>query len=142
MIPKSKTYLGASGRLFLATTLLVLTVTLLTAASALGPQPELQPRKKAGRIVRASWYGPKFHGKIMANGQPFNMHALTVAHRTIPLGTRLILKNPRNGKKVKVRVTDRGPFVRGRQLDVSYAVAQQLGFVEQGVARLRMQILG
>lgn len=95
-----------------------------------------------GRTVIASWYGARFHGKIMASGRPFNMHALTVAHRYLSLGTRLMLINPRNGRRALVRVTDRGPYVRGRQLDVSYAVACRLGFVDRGVTRLKMKVVG
>ncbi|MDD3581570.1 MAG: septal ring lytic transglycosylase RlpA family protein [Desulfobacca sp.] len=90
----------------------------------------------------ASWYGAKFHGRRMANGHRFNMYDLTVAHRTLPLGTELLLTNPHNGRQVEVRVTDRGPHVRGRQLDVSYEVARRLYFVSRGVTRLEMQILG
>jgi rare lipoprotein A (peptidoglycan hydrolase) len=105
-------------------------------------KPKRVPKRGPGRIVVASWYGTKFHGKPMASGQPFNMHKLTVAHRTIPLGTKLLLTNPRNGRQVQARVLDRGPHVRGRQLDVSYAVACRLGFINRGVARLRMVILG
>ncbi|MFP3868465.1 MAG: septal ring lytic transglycosylase RlpA family protein [Desulfobacteraceae bacterium] len=93
-------------------------------------------------MVVASWYGPKFHGLTMANGQRFDMYRLTVAHRTLPLGTKLVLINPRNGKKVKARVSDRGPYIHGRQLDVSYEVARQLHFVRRGVTRLEMQVIG
>jgi len=98
------------------------------------------PAGGLGRYALASWYGPKFHGKTMANGERFNMHALTVAHKRLPLGTRLILTNPDNGEQVKVKVTDRGPYVAGRQLDVSYRVAWELGFVKQGLSRLHVKI--
>ena len=93
-----------------------------------------------GRYVLASWYGPKFHGKTLANGQRFNMHALTVAHKSLPLGTGLILTNPDHGEQVQVKVTDRGPYVTGRQLDVSYRVAKELGFVKQGLSQLHLKI--
>lgn len=106
------------------------------------PVVRMAPKQNPVHTVVASWYGPQFHGKTMASGRPFNMHALIVAHRTIPLGTRLLLTNPRNGRRVKVRVMDRGPYIRARQLDVSYAVACRLGFVNRGVARLQMRILG
>jgi rare lipoprotein A len=75
----------------------------------------------------------------MANGQRFDMFANTAAHRTLPLGTKVDLTNPANGRTATVEVTDRGPFIRGRNLDVSYGVARKLGIVEQGVAKLRMQ---
>jgi rare lipoprotein A (peptidoglycan hydrolase) len=98
------------------------------------------PAGGLGRYALASWYGPKFHGKTMANGKRFDMHALTVAHKRLALGTRLILTNPDNGEQVKVKVTDRGPYVAGRQLDVSYRVARKLGFVKKGLSRLHVKI--
>jgi rare lipoprotein A len=96
------------------------------------------PASKAGTMVTASWYGAQHAGKRMANGSPFNMHDDTVAHRSLPLGTKLRLTNPENGRSVVVEVTDRGPFVAGRTLDISYGVARKLGMVNSGVARLRM----
>ncbi len=93
---------------------------------------------RAGTLVVASWYGANHQGKTMANGQPYNMYADTAAHRTMPLGTKVNLTNPANGHTATVEITDRGPFIRGRSLDVSYAVAKKLGMVEQGVAKLRM----
>lgn len=93
-----------------------------------------------GRVVTASWYGPRHHGKLMANGQPFDMHADTVAHPTLPLGTRLRLTNPANGRAAEVRVTDRGPFIPGRNLDLSYGVARKLGVVQAGVSKLYLEI--
>ncbi len=92
-----------------------------------------------GRLVVASWYGASHHGQEMANGQPFNMYADTAAHRSLPLGTYLELTNPRNGQSALVEVTDRGPFIQGRSLDISYGVARKLGVVQQGVARLLMK---
>ncbi|MFZ5452196.1 MAG: septal ring lytic transglycosylase RlpA family protein [Thermodesulfobacteriota bacterium] len=94
---------------------------------------------RAGKLVVASWYGANHVGKPMANGQPFDMYADTAAHKTLPLGTKLQLTNPANGRTTTVEITDRGPYIRGRNLDVSYGVARKLGMVEQGVAKLRMQ---
>jgi rare lipoprotein A len=74
----------------------------------------------------------------MANGHPFNMYANTAAHRTLPMGTKVNLTNPANGHTATVEITDRGPFIRGRNLDVSYGVAKKLGMVDAGVAKLRM----
>jgi len=99
---------------------------------------EKQVAARAGKLVVASWYGANHAGKRMANGQPFDMYADTAAHRSLPMGTRLQLTNPANGRTATVEVTDRGPFIRGRNLDVSYGVARKLGMVEQGVAKLRM----
>lgn len=93
---------------------------------------------QAGTLVTASWYGANHQGKTMANGHPYNMYANTAAHRTLPFGTKLDLTNPANGRTATVEITDRGPFIRGRNLDVSYSVAKKLGMVQQGVAKLRM----
>jgi rare lipoprotein A len=93
---------------------------------------------QAGTLVVASWYGANHVGKPMANGRPFDMYADTVAHRTLPMGTKLHLTNPANGRSADAEVTDRGPYIEGRNLDVSYGVARKLGMVQQGVAKLRM----
>jgi rare lipoprotein A len=93
---------------------------------------------RAGTLVTASWYGANHQGKTMANGHPFNMYADTAAHRTLPMGTKVNLSNPANGRTATVEITDRGPFIRGRNLDVSYGVAKKLGMVDAGVAKLRM----
>jgi rare lipoprotein A len=93
---------------------------------------------RAGTLVTASWYGSNHHGQPMANGRPFNMYADTAAHRTLPFGTKVNLTNPANGHTATVEITDRGPFIRGRNLDVSYGVAKKLGMVEAGVTKLRM----
>ena len=86
--------------------------------------------------MRASWYGPKFHGKITANGEVYDQMAYTAAHKSMRFGTLLKLTNKRNGKSVMVRINDRGPYIPGRQLDVSKAVAMDLGMIYNGVARL------
>lgn len=93
---------------------------------------------RAGTLVVSSWYGANHHGQTMANGRPFNMYADTAAHRTLPMGTKLNLTNPANGRTATAEVTDRGPFIQGRNLDVSYGVARKLGMVEQGVVKLQM----
>lgn len=80
----------------------------------------------------ASWYGPGFHGRLTANGERFNQNELTAAHKTLPFGTRVLVENPRTGKQVVVRINDRGPFVKGRVIDLSKAAAQVLGMVQRG----------
>ncbi|RRD58183.1 septal ring lytic transglycosylase RlpA family protein [Comamonadaceae bacterium OH2545_COT-014] len=80
----------------------------------------------------ASWYGPGFHGRTTANGERFNMHELTAAHKTLPFGTRVLVHNPRNGKQVVVRINDRGPYARGRIIDLSYAAAKAVGLKSRG----------
>lgn len=110
------------------------------------PAPEAlkaaSPKTQGGSgLVRASWYGPHHHGRLMANGKPFDMFADTAAHRTLPLGTRLRVTNPDNGRSVEVAVTDRGPYVPGRTLDLSLGAARKLGVVEAGVSRLQVENL-
>jgi len=91
--------------------------------------------------VVASWYGAEHHGRPMANGAPFNMYAATIAHKELPLGTRVLLENPATGEKVTATVTDRGPYIAGRDVDLSYRLAQRLSLEQQGVGSLTMEIL-
>lgn len=90
----------------------------------------------------ASWYGADFHGKKTSSGEIYDMHAMTAAHKTLPLGTSLRVTNQSNGRQVVVRVNDRGPFVGNRILDLSYAAAQRLGVVGPGTAPVRIEALG
>jgi len=89
----------------------------------------------------ASWYGRDFHGRKTANGERYDMHALSAAHKTLPLPTLVRVTNLENGRSVVVRVNDRGPFARNRLIDLSYAAARSLGFVNKGTARVRVQTL-
>lgn len=89
----------------------------------------------------ASWYGPGFHGRLTANGEVFDKEALTAAHRTLPFGTVVRVRNLDNGREAVLRINDRGPFARGRILDVSEAGARALGMVESGTARVRIEII-
>ncbi len=98
-----------------------------------GPQPPSD--------VVASWYGENYHGRPMANGDPYNMYANTIAHKDLPLGTRVELKNPRTGQTASAVITDRGPYVEGRDIDLSYGLASKLSLVENGVDTLVMRIL-
>lgn len=96
-----------------------------------------KPVEASSRIVTASWYGPGFHGNQMANGETFNMNDKTiVAHKELEFGTKVTLLNPDNGKTLTVEVKDRGPFIDGRDFDLSKAAARVLGTIEQGVATL------
>ncbi len=88
-----------------------------------------------------SWYGPGFHGRKMANGRIFNMHDYTVAHRRLPLGTRVCISNPQNGKWVFATVTDRGPYIHGRVVDLSKRVAQDLDIMDSGVAPVKIYVV-
>jgi rare lipoprotein A len=96
---------------------------------------------RSARIERgvASWYGPKFHGRQTANGERYDMHQLTAAHRTLPFGTLVEVVNLGNGRRVMVRINDRGPFAHGRIIDLSYAAAQEIGLVGPGTARVEVR---
>lgn len=89
----------------------------------------------------ASWYGEDFHGKATANGECYNMYNFTAAHRTLPLPTVVRVTNMENNKSVVVKVNDRGPFARGRIIDLSYAAAQSIGMVGKGTAPVRIEAL-
>lgn len=89
----------------------------------------------------ASWYGEPFHGRLTASGERYNMHGLSAAHRSLPFGTRLKVTNPDSGQSSIVTVNDRGPFVRGRQLDLSYGAAKEIGLVGNGVGRVAVEVL-
>ncbi len=89
--------------------------------------------------MKASWYGPRFHGKKTANGEVYDQMAFTAAHKSLPFGTLLKLTNPRNGKSIIVRINDRGPYIPGRQLDLSKGAAIQLGVMKYGVSRIKVE---
>lgn len=97
------------------------------------------PRQR--QDVVASWYGEKYHGRPMANGQRYDMYANTIAHRDLPFGTRVELKNPQTGQVESAVVTDRGPFIEGRDIDLSYGLARKLSMVEKGVGTIFMRVL-
>jgi rare lipoprotein A len=90
----------------------------------------------------ASWYGGKFHGRRTSSGEIYNKYSMTAAHKTLPMNTMLLVKNLENGKKIVVRINDRGPFVRGRIVDLSYKSAKELGIVKEGIARVKATALG
>ncbi len=90
----------------------------------------------------ASWYGPDFNGKLTASGEVYDMNALTAAHRTLPLGTIVDVENLDNHRRVRLTINDRGPFVRGRIIDLSYRGARELGVVKKGTARVRVTPVG
>lgn len=90
---------------------------------------------------KASWYGSKFHGRTTASGEIYDMNKLTAAHKNLPFGTVVRVTNLDNGKAVTVRVIDRGPFVQGRILDLSRKAAEELDFIRQGVANIKMEVV-
>ena len=89
--------------------------------------------------LKASWYGPKFHGKFTANGEVYDQMALTAAHKYLSFGTLLKITYTKNGKSVIVRINDRGPYIEGRELDLSKGAAIELGILAKGVARVKIQ---
>ena len=89
----------------------------------------------------ASWYGPDFHGKRTSSGETYDMHAMTAAHKTLPIPTRVRVTNLANGKSVIVKVNDRGPFARGRIIDLSYAAAKKLDMIGPGTAEVRVEVI-
>lgn len=91
---------------------------------------------------KASWYGKQFHGKKTANGEVYDMYAMTAAHKILPMNTMLLVRNLENGRQTVVRVNDRGPFVRGRIIDLSYRAARELGMVNKGVASIEIIAMG
>ncbi len=88
----------------------------------------------------ASWYGPGFEGQLTAQGEIFHMENLTAAHRSLPLGTKIVVRNLSNSKAIVVRVNDRGPYVQGRILDLSYGAARMLGMTESGVQKVEIEV--
>jgi rare lipoprotein A len=90
----------------------------------------------------ASWYGSDFHGGKTANGERYDMNSMTAAHRSLPFGTLVKVTNENNGRECVVRINNRGPYLKGRILDVSKAAASELGFLGRGICKVRMQVLG
>ncbi len=99
------------------------------------------PRKGRPQVGMASWYGEEFHGRLTASGEIFDMHKLTAAHRELPLGTRVRVTNLKNRKRVVVKVNDRGPFVQGRIIDLSYGAAKKIGMLADGVVKVRIEVV-
>lgn len=121
-----------------------LAVLLLAFAVACGgyrPPPDTSVERGWTQTGIASWYGPGFHGRPTASGETFDMDALTAAHRTLPLGTRIEVTVEATGRRTELRVNDRGPFVDDRVLDVSRAAARRLGFLQAGTARVHIRVL-
>jgi len=102
------------------------------------------PDGAAGGVIqegKCSWYGPGFHGRRTANGEVFDTHALTAAHPTLPFGSELEVTNTASGQTTRVRINDRGPFIHGRILDLSYAAAAMIGLVQTGVANVQLRLV-
>ena len=124
---------------------LLLPVLVATLAACGGaPKPSYFPGYPVGFVERgvASWYGPGFHGNKTANGERYDMHQLTAAHRTLPLGSIAVVRSMSTGQQVTVRINDRGPFARGRVLDLSLAGAQALGMTGAGTDQIELRVVG
>jgi rare lipoprotein A (peptidoglycan hydrolase) len=119
------------------------------ASSAVERTPATSPKLHNASVRKplavwectSSWYGDDFDGQPTANGETYDMYAATAAHPTLPLGSIVRVVNPRNHRSQIVRINDRGPYVEGRELDVSYEVARRLGFDQHGIAKVRLELL-
>jgi rare lipoprotein A len=112
--------------------------------SPVTPQPPVVPLPSTTTPLQtgvASWYGPGFHGKRTSSGEVYNQYELTAAHPTLPLGSRVMVTNLKTNQAVEVRINDRGPFVGGRVIDLSYAAARSIGVYEPGTAPVRIEVL-
>ncbi len=107
----------------------------------------IEPEPEPAGVIRnlgtgvASYYGRRFHGRLTANGERFNMRAMTAAHKTLPFGSMVRVTNRRNGRSVTVRINDRGPFIPGRTIDLSRGAAEQIGMISRGHARVELELL-
>jgi rare lipoprotein A len=122
----------------------VLVVLLSAAACSLPPARVRLPSsygRQATQTGIASWYGPGFHGQPTASGTIYNQYELTAAHPTLPLGTRVIVTNLNNGSSVEVVINDRGPFAKGRIIDLSHAAADAIGMIAPGTALVRVEVV-
>jgi rare lipoprotein A len=129
------------------------TITLVSESEKLVSPP--QPRNKRGAFVctrdryvqderqlgKVSWYGGNFHGKTTASGEVFNKNAFTLAHLTLPMGTRVLVENPDTGVAFQARVNDCGPYVKGRIADLSYGLAKHLGLMKAGIGKVIITVL-
>lgn len=128
-------------------TLTILFVLLLTACTKPGDHSSYQKRGLFSRSHpvqvlegRASWYGPHFQGRKTANGERYNMYDLTAAHKSLPFNSWLVVTNLTNNRQSVVRVNDRGPYIAGRILDLSFAAAQSLNMVGPGTSQVRIEV--
>ncbi|MBI5408444.1 MAG: septal ring lytic transglycosylase RlpA family protein [Nitrospirae bacterium] len=121
--------------------LLIILLTILLASCASVPPPEYRRPPKEGYIT-ASWYGQDFHGRPTSSGERYDMYGMTCAHKTMDFGTKLRVTNPDTDQSVDVIVNDRGPFIDGRDLDLSYGAAREIGFANKGVGEVKIEYLG
>ena len=128
---------SAMGRALGIAWLLLATLAVIAGCRSAGP-----PRGKVLDRGHASWYGPGFHGKRTANGERYDMDSLTAAHRTLPFGSLVEVTNLENGRKVVVRINDRGPFAKGRIIDLSREGARRIDMIGPGTALVELRVVG
>jgi rare lipoprotein A len=132
-----------SGDALFSIRVIIYCATLATLIFACAPAKyDIQQGKIAKFYVVASWYGPDFQGRPTASGETFDMHAMTCAHKEYPFGTKLRVTNTANGKSVECIVNDRGPFVKGRDIDLSYAAAREIDLIAPGTAPVAVEVQG
>lgn len=105
--------------------------------------PELSTNLRIGQMFVgiASYYGTKYHGRLTANGEVYDMYGISAAHKTLPFNTKVRVKNLKNNREILVRINDRGPFIKGRILDLSYGAARKLDMVTDGTSRVSIEIV-
>jgi rare lipoprotein A len=114
---------------------ITLTITILALSA------NIHAKDKKTQIGKGSWYGKQFNGHITASGEKYNMYSYTAAHRTLPFNTMVEVTNLQNGRSLIVRVNDRGPYAKGRIMDLSYLAAKKLGYINRGIAKLKIKAL-
>ena len=144
--------MGRSGWGFLVRGILISMAASALLSACFSARPATPPTQRAqlpssppqspSRVGIASWYGPGFNGRRTANGEIYDQEDLTAASTVLPLGTRVMVTNLDNARSVEVRINDRGPFVKGREIDLSHRAAQVLGIIRPGTARVRVDVLG
>lgn len=119
-------------------TISILSVVIISSCSV---KKKTEVKNRVYQKGEASWYGPGFNGKKTANGETFNMNKLTAAHKKLPFGTKVKVTNLQNGKSVIVRINDRGPFVKGRIIDLSKKAAQKIDLIKVGHTPVKLEII-
>ncbi|NOI90076.1 septal ring lytic transglycosylase RlpA family protein [Vibrio splendidus] len=123
------------------TALILMILAGCTSTSAVGSSKTKEYAKSHALAGKASWYGDKFHGRLTASGETYNMNANTAAHKTLPFGTIVRVTNTNNNKSVDVKINDRGPYVKGRVIDLSHKAFARIGNVKQGTVPVKIEIV-
>lgn len=121
---------------------LVLVTLVLAGCGSGGRRPMESVSRGWKETGRASWYGEKFHGRMTANGEIYDMYGMTAAHKRLPFDTLVEVENLDNGRRVQVRINDRGPFIRGRIIDLTHTAADRIDMIGTGTAKVRIKVVG